>query len=188
MQPHPNDLIHLVNQISLYNSQQAYKELFKYLYPALFGFSFSLLKVREQAEEVADDVMITLWRNRKSLTTINNIKCYALVLARNQSLNSLNKSKRHQLLSIDDLEIDVVINEFDPEQSLINGELKEKLQQAVNSLPRQCKMVFKLIKEDGCSYKEAAAMLNISIKTVDAHLVTAVKKLTLLLQVEYNLR
>jgi len=188
MQTQPPDLIHLVNQISLYNSQQAYKELFKCLYPALFSFSYSLLKSREPAEEVANDVMITLWRNRKSLVTIRNIKVYALVLVRNQTINILNKNRKHQSMSIDDLEIDIVINEFNPEQSLINGELKDKLQLAINSLPRQCKMVFKLIKEDGCTYKEAAAVLNISIKTVDAHLVTAVKKLTVLLQVEYNLR
>ncbi|PIG98805.1 hypothetical protein CS542_05810 [Pedobacter sp. IW39] len=32
-----------------------------------------------------------------------------------------------------------------------------------------------MIKEDGLSYKETAAILNISTKTVDAHLVTAVK-------------
>ncbi|MBG6233973.1 RNA polymerase sigma-70 factor (ECF subfamily) [Pedobacter sp. CAN_A7] len=188
MQIHSPDLSHLVNQISLYNSQQAYKELFKYLYPALLGFSFSLLKSREQAEEVANDVMITLWKNRKALLSIRNIKVYAFVMARNQALNVLNKNKSHQLIAIDELELDIVLSDLNPEQSLINGELKEKLQFAINSLPKQCKMVFKLIKEDGCSYKETAAIMNISIKTVDAHLVTAVKKLTVLLQVEYNLR
>lgn len=188
MQNQLPDLNNLVNQISLYNSQQAYKELFKCLYPALFSFSFSLLKTKEQAEEVSHDVMITLWRNRKALMTIRNIKVYAFVLARNQALNVLNKEKKHQVIDIDDIELDIVLNELNPEQSLINGELKEKLQQAINSLPKQCKMVFKLIKEDGCSYKEAASIMNISIKTVDAHLVTAVKKLTVLLQLEYNLR
>jgi RNA polymerase sigma-70 factor (family 1) len=188
MQIHSPDLSHLVNQISLYNSQQAYKELFKCLYPALLGFSFSLLKSREQAEEVANDVMITLWKNRKALLSIRNIKVYAFVMARNLALNIINKNKRHQLIAIDELEIDIVLSDLNPEQSLINGELKEKLQFAINSLPKQCKMVFKLIKEDGCSYKETAAIMNISIKTVDAHLVTAVKKLTVLLQLEYNLR
>ncbi|WP_432708451.1 RNA polymerase sigma-70 factor [Pedobacter sp.] len=188
MQTQLPDLSHLVNQISLYNSQQAYKELFKYLYPALFSFSFSLLKSREPAEEVANDVLISLWRNRKSLLTIRNIKIYSFVMARNRSLNVINSDKKHQLLAIDDLEIEMVLSDLDPEQSLINGELKEKLQDAINSLPKQCKMVFKLIKEDGCSYKETASILNISTKTVDAHLVTAVKKLTVLLQLEYKLK
>jgi RNA polymerase sigma-70 factor (family 1) len=182
------DLNNLVNQISLYNSQVAYKELFKCLFPALFGFSYSFLKSRELAEEVANDVMITLWKNRKALLTIRNIKVYAFVLARNRALNVLNKDKKNQMMAIEDLEVDLVLNDLNPEQSLINGELKEKLQYAINSLPKQCKMVFKLIKEDGCSYKEAASILNISIKTVDAHLVTAIKKLMILLQIEYNLK
>jgi RNA polymerase sigma-70 factor (family 1) len=188
MQFQPTDLSYLVNQISLYNSQQAYKELFKYLYPPLFSFCYAILKSREQAEEVANDVMITLWRNRKALMAIRNIKVYTFVLARNQSINIVNKDRKNRAICIDDLEIDVVINEMNPEQSLINEELKVKLQFAINSLPKQCKMVFKLVKEDGCTYKEAAAILNISIKTVDAHLVTAIKKLTSLLQEEYNLR
>ncbi len=185
---HSIDLTNLVNQISIFGSQQAYKELFKILYPALFGLCFVILKSREQAEEVSHDVMITLWRNRKSLVTIQNIRVYALVIARNQSINVLNKERKHQRISIDDVDVDIAISDLNPEQSLINGELKEKLKLAIDSLPRQCKMVFKLIKEDGSSYKEVAAILNISIKTVDAHLVNAVKKLTVLLREEYNLR
>ena len=51
------------------------------------------------------------------------------------------------------------------------------IEKAVNSLPPRCRLVFKLIKEDKLSYKEVAAILNVSVKTVDTQLNIALKKL-----------
>ena len=182
-----SDLNDLISHIVTYNSETAYKQLFKSLFPLVYRFSYCLLRCREQAEEVASDVLITIWRNRHKLLEIQNIKVYAFVIARNLSLNILSKNLNRKFVSLDDIEVDLVISSMNPEQILINEELKDKLEEATQTLPSRCKLVFKLIKEDGLSYKETAAILNISTKTVDAHLVTAVKKLTAILQVEFKL-
>jgi RNA polymerase sigma-70 factor (family 1) len=181
------DLTGLMSQITLYSNEDAYKQLFRILYPSLYRFCYCLLKSREMAEETANDVMITLWRNREKLTEIQNIRVYSFVIARNLSLNILNRGKKQQLLSLDDIKVEIVLETMDPEQLLINEELKKKLENATQSLPSRCKLVFKLIKEDGLSYRETAEILNISVKTVDAHLVTAVKKLTAILKKEFKL-
>jgi RNA polymerase sigma-70 factor (family 1) len=182
-----NPLPELLSYIALHNNQDAYKQLFKILFPSLFRFSFCLLKSRELAEEVASDVMITLWRNRVNLHHVENIKVYAFVIARNLSLNTLNKHNRHVHISIDDIDVKIFSDNLTPEQIFINDELKKKLEMATQALPARCKLVYKLIKEDGLSYKETATILNISIKTVDAHLVTAIKKLTTVFKSEFNL-
>ncbi|MET3114388.1 RNA polymerase sigma-70 factor (family 1) [Pedobacter sp. CG_S7] len=187
MSNHLPDLKHLINQVALYNNQNAYQQLFKILFPSLFRFSFFLLKSKELAEEVASDVMITLWRNRLKLLLIDNIKVYAFVIARNLSLNELNKNSRYEFISIDAIEIDVFLDSLTPEQIYINDELRKKIEMATQELPNRCKLVFKLIKEEGLSYKETAAILNISTKTVDAQLVIAIKKLTSILKAEFNL-
>jgi RNA polymerase sigma-70 factor (family 1) len=181
------DLNYLISQIALYNNQNAYKQLFKILSPSLFRFSFCLLKSRELAEEVTSDVMIALWRTRSKLVEVENIKVYAFVIARNLSVNTLNKNSRHDIVSIDDIQVEVFLDTITPEQIFINEELKNKLDLAVQALPNRCKLVFKLIREEGLSYKETAAILNISTKTVDAQLVIAVKRLTAILKVEFNL-
>lgn len=181
------DLSSLISRIGLYNSEQAYETLFKQLFPSLYRFCFYLLKSRELAEETASDVMITLWRNRQKLSEVKNIKVYAFVIARNLSMNALKKSSKQEWISIDDVDMEIILDNLNPEQLLINGELKKKLERATEALPAQCKLVFKLIKEDGLSYKETASVLNISIKTVDAHLVSAIKKMTTVLQAEFNL-
>lgn len=187
MSKYSPDLNNLISHIALYNSESSYEQLFKVLFPSLYRFSYCLLKSRELSEEVASDVMITLWKNRKKLLEVKNVRVYAFVIARNLSLNALNKQARQELVSIDDIQVEVALDSLNPEQLLINGELKKKLELATRSLPGKCQLVFKLIKEDGLSYKETADILNISVKTVDAHLVTAVKKLTTILKMELNL-
>ncbi|SEB18181.1 RNA polymerase sigma factor [Pedobacter hartonius] len=181
------DLADLISRITLYDSESAYQQLFKFLFPSLYRFCYCLLRSRELAEETANDVMITLWRNRQRLMDIQNISVYAFVIARNLSLNTLNRHSRRELVSLDDIHVDIALDTLDPEQILINEELKRKLEQATATLPNRCKLVFKLIKEDGLSYRETADILNISVKTVDAHLVTAVKRLTAILKAEFKL-
>jgi RNA polymerase sigma-70 factor (family 1) len=181
------DLDELISRITLYNSESAYQQLFKSLFPSLYKFCYCLLKSRELAEETANDVMITLWRNRQKLMEIQNIRVYTFVVARNLSLNMLNRHARQDQVSLDDIKVDIVLDTMNPEQILINEELKRKLERATQTLPSRCKLVFKLIKEDGLSYRETADVLNISVKTVDAHLVTAVRKLTAILKAEFKL-
>jgi len=181
------DLADLISHIALYDSESAYQQLFKSLFPSLYRFCYCLLRSRELAEETANDVMITLWRNRQRLMDIQNISVYAFVIARNLSLNTLNRHSRRELVSLDDIQVDIALDTMDPEQILINEELKRKLEHATETLPSRCKLVFKLIKEDGLSYRETADILNISVKTVDAHLVTAVKRLTAILKTEFKL-
>lgn len=187
MTVHLPELNELKRLISLYDSEYAYRRLYHFLFPLLKRFCFYLLKSHELAEEAASDVMITLWRKRHGLTEVGNIKTYAFVIAKNLSLNILRKNGRQEIISINDLQLETKLDDLNPEQLLINGELKHQLELATHQLPTRCQLVFKLIKEDGMSYKEVAEILNISVKTVDAHLVAALKKLSSRLQIEYKL-
>jgi len=51
------------------------------------------------------------------------------------------------------------------------------IQRAIDQLPPQCRLIFKLAKEDGLKYREVAEILNISIKTVENQLAIAVQKI-----------
>ena len=184
--PAKHDVPALIHKIVWEGCEESYRQLFRIMYPPLKAFAFSILKNKEQAEEIASDVMITLWRDKHKLPEINNIMVYGYVLAKNKSLNQL-KARNGRLVSIDEIEIDIVFNAPNPEQVLITEELRKNLQQAVGSLPPKCKMIYRLVKEDGLSYKEVAEILSISVKTVDAHLVTAVKKISEAIKTEYNL-
>jgi RNA polymerase sigma-70 factor (family 1) len=181
------ELNELLRLVAIYNSQAAYKTLFKLLYPSIKSFADTFLSCPELAEEVASDVLIKLWTNREQLLEVKNLKVYVLVLAKNQALNIIKRQRSREFVSLDDISVDIVIDSNSPEQVFMYEELKEKLLHAVQNLPNRCKLVFKLVKEQGLSYKETSAILNISVKTVDAHMVTAVSKITTALKLEFNL-
>ena len=81
------------------------------------------------------------------------------------------------LVRLDDLDIDLADPYVNPEQAFITREMDARIRAAIDALPPRCKMVFKLVKEDGLSYKEAAEVLGLSVGTVDNQLVIAIKKI-----------
>ena len=61
------------------------------------------------------------------------------------------------------------------------SEIEKKLNNCVNELSPQCVMVFKLIKEEGFSYKKVSGILEISQNTIETHMRIALKKIRLAL-------
>lgn len=182
-----SELTDIVKEIAVHDSYIAYKKLFGLLFPSIKRFSYSLLKSPELAEEVASDVMITLWRKRDAITSVNNIKVYAFVIAKNLCLNVLKKNSGGRIISLDDISVNLRIDNTTPEWILINDELRRSLNNAIDELPTKCKIIFRLVKEDGLSYKEVSEILDISVKTVDAQLVIATRRLSVSIKKEFNL-
>ena len=168
----------LACNMALHNHEASYKQLFQLLFNSLFRLSFAMLKNREQAEEIGSDVMFRLWQNRAELLEIDNIRVYALTIARNMSLNLLKVNRRVKTISMDEVHLVTTDKNLAPDQILINHQSHQILRDSILALPTRCKIVFKLIKEEGLTYKEVAEVLHISPKTVDAHLVTPMKKLS----------
>jgi len=180
-------LTDIINAIAIRDSYSAYKKLFGLLFPSIKRFAYSLLKSPQLAEEVASDVMITLWRKRKTIADIHNIKAYSFVIAKNLSLNILKKNSGGRIVSLDDVSINLQVDNTTPEWILINDELRKSLNDAINELPTQCKIIFKLVKQDGLSYKDVSEILDVSVKTVDSQLVIASRRLSVAIQKEFNL-
>ena len=159
------------------DDQTAFQQLYELFFFRLYQFTYSYVQSKEMAEEVVNDVFLRLWQQRETLDTISNISVYLYVSVRNAACNSLRKKKTGFLIPIDELPQQHLQLSVNPESLLINRELRARVQEAVANLPARCKLIFKLVKEDGLSYKEVAAILDISVKTVDAQLYLALKKL-----------
>jgi RNA polymerase sigma-70 factor (family 1) len=186
MSPLYQNTTFLIERVASFNDEAAYKQLFELYFPALKRFAFSLVKSNETAEEIASDAMINIWRNRGRLTEIANLRLYLFVSTRNLSINYLKRSLRKKTISLETIDTNVSFG-MTMEESYITSEMKRKLEKAVHTLPPRCKMVFKLIKEEGLSYREVAELLDISPKTVDAQLVTAVEKITEAMKIVYHI-
>ena len=160
------------------NDQTAYKELFELFYNKLFRLAFIITKSRELSEEIVSDVFIGIWRRRENVLAINNLRLYLYVSVKNTSLNYLAQLTKTGFVSLEELDFEPLQPFSNPEQMLVTKEMNQRLYKAIQSLPPRCRMIFKLVKEDGLSYKEAATVLNLSVGTIDNQLVLAIKKLS----------
>jgi len=83
----------------------------------------------------------------------------------------------YQHIQIEDSGLETCSMQLDPEKELLNKELKEVLELAINSLPDRCRLIFLMIREEEMKYKDVSEILSISEKTVQAQMIIAVKKI-----------
>lgn len=164
------------------DDRKAFELLFHQLNGRLIKFCTLYTHQREAAEEIVSDVFVKCWINRKTLLEVQNPETYLYVAVKNQSLNHVKKYSNVHLVELEDTHELKLVNTFDPEQEMEHRELVLTLNQAVDSLPQQCKIIFRLIKDEGMKYKEVASILDISPRTVQTQLFRAIKKLSVTLQ------
>lgn len=167
----------LVGRIALNDDAGAYKKLFLHYHPKLLSFSVSITHSRESSEEAVSDVFVAVWTLRKTLLRITNLRLYLYISTKNTSLNYLARQRRTQAFSLDDVKTEFTSLAYDPEQLLITAEMFRRMAAAVHALPPRCRLVFKLVKEDNLRYREVAELLQLSVKTVEAQMAIAVRKL-----------
>ena len=180
------DLQHIQSLIAE-GDEKALASLYQLFSKRLLHFATVLTRSAELAEEIVEDTFVKLWSNRTELPNITNLNVYLYVAVKNRSLNAIaRKAKELVHIPFDHLEIDIGQSATDPYSLLITAEMMQRMQQAVEALPPRCKMIFKLIRQDGLSYKEVADILNISVNTIDVQMAIAVKKICTSLQLPAN--
>ena len=164
-------------RIARQEDQWAYKELFTSLYSYLIHFAKTLVKSKEPAEEIVSDVFIKIWEKRGELENIENLRVYLYISTRNKAFNYLEKQKRFVTNPLEDIPAEFTSVYLNPEQLMITADMLAIIQKTIDQLPPQCRIIFKLAKEDGLKYREVAAILNISPKTVENQLAIALHKI-----------
>ncbi len=167
------------HRIAVSDDEDAFLHLYRHFKPRLEKFAYSICHVKEDAEEIVEDVFVRLWVKRKTLDQVQNLKLYLYVATRNFSLNYLRVNQRNAHLVIDDLRVEIQDITPDPEQLMSNAERITQINYAIGELPNRCKVIFKLVKEDGLKQREVAELLHLSPKTVENQLAIAIKRLAL---------
>lgn len=171
------ELKELQQHIADYEDQVSYQKIFFNFFLPLKSFSYSIIKSKELAEEIVSDALIEIWAKRKQMAGIVDLKMYLYVSVRNASLRKLQQAKKAFTFSLDEVDVEFASAYENAETILLNQELAQKIDAAIQQLPQRCKLIFKLAKEDKLKYKEIALLLNISVKTIDHQLSIAIKKI-----------
>ncbi|RHU24596.1 MULTISPECIES: RNA polymerase sigma-70 factor [Parabacteroides] len=165
--------------------EKAFRQLFDMYYLRLYHVAIYYLSSKESAEEVVSDVFYTIWNRKETLHEIENIESYLYISTKNQALHYIRRSNTPECSPLDLYNIELIADNTNPESVLLDQEQQELIQKAINSLPEKCREVFRLFLSDKLKQKEIATLLNISQKTVEAHIATAYKKIHAYLKKRY---
>lgn len=135
----------------------------------LYRFAFMLLKNREDALDIVQETFLRIWKNRKDLSEEKSFKSYIFTVSYNITVDLLRK-KLNERKYIETLEKNFGFSQQSIENKADFMILDHQIRDIIEELPPRRREIFKLSREKGCSNKEIAASLNISVKTVETQL------------------
>lgn len=162
------------------NEQLFMETLFRNWFPFVCKTIYRIVQDTATAEDLAQDVFIKIWNRRTELQDVY-FKAYLHKAAINMALDHVDKQKRrgvHMELG----EQHEPMHMTTPGTGVSLQQTTRHIQEAVNRLPEKCREIFILSRYEELSYREIATTLNISVKTVENQMVTALKKLRVSLQ------
>jgi RNA polymerase sigma-70 factor, ECF subfamily len=134
----------------------------------------SCLKRPSAAEEIVQELFVRLWEKREDTHIETSVKNYLFRAVKNHCLNYI----RHSKIKDEYFRISSVgTNIFSEEDYDSQTELMQKIEESIASLPEKRREIFRLSRQEGLKYREIAAKLNVSIKTVETQMGFAIKSL-----------
>jgi RNA polymerase sigma-70 factor (family 1) len=174
--PSAEGLDALFDRVAREDDYKSFEMIFKRMYRQLCQVSARMVQSHALAEEIVDDVFCNLWGNRKRIQINSSFQAYLLTSVRNKSLDCLRKTKHNRNIALECAADEVSVHEG-AQENLVYEELRGQIESAIESLPKQCRTIFRMSREQDMKYKDIADVLQISIKTVDTQMGRALKHL-----------
>lgn len=154
------------------DSKEAFAEIYRRYWQKMYVVARNRLNNEYEAEEVVQDIFLNLWKKRSTFNLTTAFNNYFAVAVKFEVLTIMRKRANVKAYQHS---ISYSFNESDLStlRQLDLMELQEKLRITVNKLPEKCQLVFRLRHEEGMSQKDIAAKLQLSEKTIEAHLTKA---------------
>ncbi len=169
----------LFDQVKI-GDQKALELLFAIYFPRLNSFARNVVKDDVISQDIVQDVFVKVWEKRYEIVTIN-LEAFLFRLVRNRCIDYIKYLKvvnnRMQEIEMTSKYEELYRIDFigDEPYVLIEQELKQKIEQTIESLPERCREVFILSRINGLKNREIADQLNINIKNVERHLSRALQ-------------
>lgn len=154
---------------------QVFESAFNTYYSGLHVYAAHLTADADTAEDIVCDVFTALWE-KQELLHMENLKAYLFSAVRHRALNHLRHLKirneyQEQILQQGEVPGTLTWDYY------VEGELRERIDQAVARLPEKCRQIFTMNRFENKSIAEIATALEISPRTVETQISIALKKL-----------
>jgi RNA polymerase sigma-70 factor (ECF subfamily) len=137
-------------------------------------FAQKYVKDFETAREIAQAAFISLWEKRETIDMNRPVKSYLAMVIHNKCTNYLRDNRKFDQYILD-LENILEVPEYDGADSMVEAELKLKIDLSIAELPEKCREIFILNRYENLKYQEIADKLQISVKTVETQMSKALQ-------------
>lgn len=160
------------------DDQSAYTEIFFRYSKVLAAHAYRLLGDQDEACDVVQDVLLSLWQNRENFALSRSLSSYLYTATRNRVFNRMSHQKVVAKYA------DSIVNFMEAGHAVTDEAIRAKelaviIEQEIAALPQKMREVFLLNKRDELTYKEIALKLDITDKTAKQQVYNAVKNLRL---------
>ncbi len=148
--------------------------LFKSHFSGLCFFAQKYVKDFETSKEIVQDAFISLWEKRETIDMDRPVKSYLTMIIHNKCTNHLRDNRKFDryILEIENL---LEVTDYDGADSMIEAELKAKIDASIGELPEKCREIFVMNRYENLKYQEIADKLQISVKTVETQMSKALQ-------------
>ncbi|QEC71380.1 sigma-70 family RNA polymerase sigma factor [Arachidicoccus ginsenosidivorans] len=154
----------------------ALREIFDRYWERLYGMAYNRLGTEQGAEDVVQEVLSALWIRRHEVK-IDHLGKYLSAAVKYAVFYEIRKAQKRRVTRLNTDQDHIVNPGFTPEDALLFKGFTRQLESEINSLPEKCRLVFQYSREEGLTNKQIAEKLQISNKTVEAHISRAIRHL-----------
>ncbi|HEX5171293.1 MAG TPA: RNA polymerase sigma-70 factor [Cyclobacteriaceae bacterium] len=153
-------------------SEAHFRQVFDAYFDALCHYAFTKLRDMDEAEDIVQGMFVKVWEKRSSLVITQSIRSYLFRAVHNHCINQLeHRDVRQRHLTY---KTSTTGNESQPPE-VFPEELEDNIRNAIEQLPQQCRLIFKMSRYEELKYAEIADKLGISVNTVENQISKALK-------------
>lgn len=156
--------------------EKTFPEVFEAYYAMVCDQVFKVIGSKRDVEDIAQEIFFELYQKRNQLKIKSSLPAYLRAMARTRTLNYIRDQKMKWKANEEELLLQADDAMLGDEQ-LQMAELDIFITKTIGSLPERCRMIFGLSRFERMSNREIAEQLDISIKTVENQMTTALKRI-----------
>lgn len=139
---------------------------FRTYYQPLCNYAYTFIQDKDEAEEIVQSSFLSFWEKRQTLAIHTSLKSYLYTMVRNACFNVIKHEKIKQKHAAEHLATGDTAHES-VANTVLASELEQRIHEAMEQLPAQCRLIFKLSRFEELKYAEIADQLTLSVKTVE---------------------
>jgi RNA polymerase sigma-70 factor (family 1) len=157
--------------------EQAFEFFYEHFADRLYTFTYNRIRSKEEAEEIIQEIFISLWTNRQKLNITRSIESYLFSAANYRLLNSMQAANVRKKYAADFSKFLCKLYDSSTEEAVNLRDLESLIEERISELPKQCQTAFRLSRMQDESIQAIAQRMNISTRTVENYITKALKHL-----------